>query len=91
MGLQVLIVGTTCKNCNYHLYGIGVLNEKPKDFKLMFEAIKEGISILYDEIFKPNIFSIPNISSSSCLNDYYKSKTILNHFLSLVMQSYCDF
>ena len=56
LGFPVLIVGTTCKNCNYHPYGIGLAsNEKTKDFKLMFESIKEGISRLYDESFRPNI------------------------------------
>ena len=56
LGFPVLIVGTTCKNCNYHPYGIGLAsNEKTKDFQLMFEGIIHGIKNIYNCDFRPHI------------------------------------
>ena len=56
LGFPVLIVGTTCKNCNYHPFGIGLAsNEKTKDFKLMFESVKEGLRNIFQYEYRPTI------------------------------------
>jgi hypothetical protein len=65
LGFPVIIVGTTCKNNNFHPYGIGLSsNEKTKDFKLMFESVKEGVKILGAEI-KPHILQADAASAIS--------------------------
>ena len=52
----MLIVDTTCKNCNYYSFGIGLAsNQKTKDFKLMFESIKEGLRNIFQYVYRPSI------------------------------------